>query len=98
MTYAATEQTQTYNGWVNYETWLANLWLSNDEGSYALLMEATTLPDKVHWERGEWLRDILSEQLDDEIEEPCMWRDLLRHSFSQIDWTEIIMNNLEGAL
>lgn len=98
MTYAATEQTQTYNGWVNYETWLANLWLSNDERSYALLMEATTLPDKVHWERGEWLRDTLSEQLDCEIEVPCLWQDLLRHSFSQIDWTEIIMNNLEGAL
>jgi len=23
-----------YNGWSNYETWCANLWLSNDEVTY----------------------------------------------------------------
>ena len=24
-----------YNGWTNYETWLAKLWMGNDEGSYS---------------------------------------------------------------
>ena len=27
-----------YNGWSNWETWCANLWLSNDEGTYSLCM------------------------------------------------------------
>ena len=27
----------TYEGWVNRETWCANLWLSNDEGTYRLV-------------------------------------------------------------
>ena len=27
-----------YNGWKNYETWNVNLWLSNDEGFYRLVM------------------------------------------------------------
>lgn len=26
-------KTETYNGWTNYETWVVNLWLGNDEGS-----------------------------------------------------------------
>lgn len=29
-----TEPDSSYNGWSNYETWVVNLWLGNDEGSY----------------------------------------------------------------
>ena len=29
-----TESDSSYNGWTNYETWVVNLWLGNDEGSY----------------------------------------------------------------
>ena len=39
--HSASEATQTvtteYNGWSNRETWLVNLWLSNDMGSYEFL-------------------------------------------------------------
>jgi hypothetical protein len=24
---------ETYNGWTNYETWLVNLWMDNEQGS-----------------------------------------------------------------
>jgi hypothetical protein len=29
-----------YNGWNNYETWLVNLWYTNDEYSYSRLQDA----------------------------------------------------------
>ena len=29
-----------YKGWNNYETWLANLWHTNDESNYVLLQAA----------------------------------------------------------
>ena len=25
---------QEYNGWTNYETWVVNLWMDNEEGTY----------------------------------------------------------------
>ena len=31
----------TYNGWSNYQTWNANLWLSNDEPVYRIAWERT---------------------------------------------------------
>lgn len=88
-------EVQTYNGWSNYETWLANLWLTNDESSYALLREATSKDAWRTYEQADWLEMMLRYQLDDEIDVPCLWQDLLRVAFGRIDWSEIIENNLE---
>jgi hypothetical protein len=30
-----------YNGWTNYETWVVNLWLDNDEGTQEMVKEWT---------------------------------------------------------
>ena len=30
----------TYNGWKNYETWAAALWIDNDSSSYDYWLEA----------------------------------------------------------
>ena len=34
-TYTVPKQ-DTFNGWANYETWNASLWIGNDEGMYRL--------------------------------------------------------------
>ena len=33
---------ETYNGWSNWETWCANLWLENDEGTYDMVRETVS--------------------------------------------------------
>lgn len=96
MTYATEQQRITYNGWSNRETWLANLWLTNEEGSYTTLMKAVE-NFKESWKGAEWLKNRLEDQLDCEIEVPCLWQDLLQDAFSHIDWIEIIENNQEIA-
>ena len=88
-------EVQTYNGWSNYETWLANLWLTNDASSYALLREATSNDAWRTYDHADWLEMMLRYQLDDEIDVPCLWQDLLRAAFGRIDWSEIIENNFE---
>lgn len=91
----ATQTVSTeYNGWSNRETWLANLWLTNDQPSYSVLMEAINMQCPV-FDKAEWLKDLLERQLDDEIDEPCIWRDLMQHAFRQIDWVEVIKANIE---
>ncbi len=85
----------TYNGWVNYETWATNLWLTNDESSYAFLQEIVQDEGAPDYEKAERLESQLRYQLDDEIEIPSMWQDLLRHTFGQVNWLEIIQNNCE---
>jgi hypothetical protein len=30
---------KTYNGWTNYETWVVNLWMDNEQGSHDYWLE-----------------------------------------------------------
>ena len=92
------EATQTvateYNGWSNRETWVVNLWLSGEPSSYSVLVEAVSMQCPAV-DKADWLKERLEWQLDDEIEEACIWRDLLQHAFRQVDWLEIIKANLD---
>ena len=91
------EATQTltaeYNGWTNRETWVVNLWLTNDECYYEELRsiiknfettdeQAEEIEQYVHW-----LIDI--------SELASMTSDLLTASLDRVDWYRIIEANIE---
>lgn len=90
----ATIQTQTYNGWSNRETWLGNLWLSNDEGLYELFCRAVRENNTIS-ETAMYIEEELREQLEEEIGVASIWQDLLGTAFDRIQWEEIVAINFE---
>ena len=76
---------ETYNGWSNRETWLVNLWLTNDESIYreTIGMSANDLESFVH---------ILceSEKLDGFLS------DLIELALVRVNWRELAESMAEA--
>lgn len=76
--------TNEYNGWTNYETWLVALWLDNNESSYT------------HW-RSEAKRlqphevaDALKQAHEEGFDETVgLYADLINAALSRVNWIEI---------
>lgn len=89
-----------YNGWRNYETWAAKLWLDNEEPSYravrALVADAwEEAADEEPERRAEAAAYRVAEVLKQEHEEGApelgasIYSDLLSAAQGEIDWDEI---------
>lgn len=99
---------QKYNGWNNYETWLANLWLDNDEhecNHHLPEMARDAYRDacaNAYSTREQDAARSLAEALKDYIEEQNpigdqsgMFADLLSAALDSIDWREIAEHLIE---
>ena len=42
-------ETETYNGWTNYETWNVGLWFGSDEPTYRKLLSAIESDPKANY-------------------------------------------------
>ena len=102
-----TESDFSYNGWTNYETWVVNLWLTNDEATYSrcrsLAQQCTeeAIEDAV-LSRNERACYLLSNELREMLEdgnplvsEASVYSDLLNAALSEVAWREIANSFLE---
>ena len=100
-----TNKAERYNGWTNYETWLVNLWLTNEEPTYRYWIESaryqrdhasecSQVRDGI-WSESEAATFNLADQLKDEImeaapnDESTLYGDLINAALDNVDWAEI---------
>lgn len=93
------EMSDGYNGWSNYETWCANLWIDNEQGSQEYWREQSQAAlESADWDIDEAV-STLAEQLKSEHEESMpeltgVFSDLLTAALGSVDWREIARSML----
>ena len=90
----------TYNGWVNYETWADNLWLTNEENTSELLDEITKKADSFKpYQQADMLKDMVQDWMYDFTDNVYesggsihsgLFIDLLKAGFDNVNWDAII--------
>ena len=96
----------TYNDWPNRETWLVDLWLTNDQGTYNALEELVSgiEPDVTEFgtiSREHRIADALVGFVDDLIAPPDadveygLAVDLITTALGRVDWRELADNYAE---
>ncbi len=92
----------TYNGWTNRETWLVNLWLTNDQGAYNALEELVSdVTEFGTISREHRIADALVGFVDDLIAPPDadvpygLAVDLITAALGRVDWRELASHYAE---
>jgi hypothetical protein len=93
---AKTMNTKKYNGWTNYETWVVNLWITNDSGSAGYWEAAADSAVREHdeYEPRHTVREV-ADAMQSEIMDEClleggtMYCDLIGAAFCNVNWREI---------
>ena len=94
-----------YNGWYNYETWMVNLWMDNDQGSHEMWREhardSIDADEGCNWfyfeERLKEYLEMIQEDADNGI--ACgLVHDLIGAAISEVNTREIAMSLIENEL
>ena len=82
-----TNEDKKYNGWTNYETWLVNLWLSNDQGTEEMINDMAKHSKDVY-SLMEEIKDLI-EELNPLKDNADLFSDLLNGAISECNFYEI---------
>lgn len=79
-----------YNGWFNYETWLVNLWLSNDQDSYDMVRDLITDPygDRAVFDLADALKKYIEES-NPLADQANLFSDLINAAIGEVNFDEI---------
>lgn len=91
-------KTETYNGWTNRETWLTNLWLTNDQGIYEMVCEQVFQGDATEdYEQVQILESIVEGLVFDSYEANAgLGSDFLGQCLGEVNYYEIVQAFGEG--
>ena len=93
-----------YNGWTNYETWLVNLWMDNEQGSQEYWQEEAQSawnnaePGTYDWQTRESeatsaladsLKDWHEELASEQVGDAGVFSDLIGAALGSVNWQEI---------
>lgn len=76
-----------HNGWTNYETWVVNLWLDNDQSYQDRCIEITQEGESAY-HTGKMLQEFVEESLELH-NEYGLKNNLIASALSIVNWTEI---------
>ena len=85
----------SYNGWLNWETWLMALYINNDEGTQDEA-RAVCLQDIPEYEAVQNLREWAEETLLN-VEDEGIIADIVGGFAADVFWLEIVRNIREGT-
>ena len=95
-------QTGTYNGWTNYETWVVNLWMDNEEGLHDFWVNKARhvynheAKQQRHFSKMEDAVCIMAHQLKDSHEE--VMNDMLEsRNLTSSVWSDLLGGALAAA-
>lgn len=98
------EQNETgYQGWTNYETWLVNLWIENDQGTQEYWQDQAKECLSDHECNKESAATVLADMLASEHYEAVpvvqgAFSDLIDHALGVVNWHEIAADMLADCL
>lgn len=96
---------EPYNGWTNYETWQAALWIGNDEGLYRTVRDMLPDPDgdadgsvyapDTLRDLESSIRDLIEHELIGDDSPASLSMDILAAWMREVDWREVTLAQLD---